>query len=540
MFPMKIFKLIFLSTIITLSVSCTNNQKQNKIIFNFEPNSNFGRFLSARYSLKVGDNNFASKLISKSKNLNLDLTLAKLNFNSYLINGNFYSAEKFKLIAPSGLEKLPMYNLPNFIINLKKGKFFNSSNFHSVINHLPGFKIILETINNIKLVETKNYKDFHVNLKNSNVFNLLIFENTKIETLIHSSMQKKNLSLIENILYLDYLSRKYPENFNKRINNFSLKFNYDIDALKSYFGSENNVKKKHNYQFILANLFSYLSFISSSQKNIPNSYLKILNEISHFLEPSLGNSNYFLAEIYSNENNFKIALNKLNRISKNSFIYPYSIIKKYKILKIIDKNRSNLFLKSVKKKYPKNNEILLLVANQYRDENRCDKAIKIYNELIKKSISKNSFYYFKAICLDKLNKWNDSKKILIDLISKNPNDAYVLNYLSYSMAVRSEDLIKAKKLIIRAIEIDKNNGFFLDTLGWIQFKLNDTKNAIRTIQLAIELEPNNSEIIDHLGDIYYKVGRKKEAIYEWNKALTGNADNKLKEKIRSKLKKHKK
>ena len=540
MFPMKIFKLIFLSTIITLSVSCTNNQKQNKIIFNFEPNSNFGRFLSARYSLKVGDNNFASKLISKSKNLNLDLTLAKLNFNSYLINGNFYSAEKFKLIAPSGLEKLPMYNLPNFIINLKKGKFFNSSNFHSVINHLPGFKIILETINNIKLVETKNYKDFHVNLKNSNVFNLLIFENTKIETLIHSSMQKKNLSLIENILYLDYLSRKYPENFNKRINNFSLKFNYDIDALKSYFGSGNNVKKKHNYQFILANLFSYLSFISSSQKNIPNSYLKILNEISHFLEPSLGNSNYFLAEIYSNENNFKIALNKLNRISKNSFIYPYSIIKKYKILKIIDKNRSNLFLKSVKKKYPKNNEILLLVANQYRDENRCDKAIKIYNELIKKSISKNSFYYFKAICLDKLNKWNDSKKILIDLISKNPNDAYVLNYLSYSMAVRSEDLIKAKKLIIRAIEIDKNNGFFLDTLGWIQFKLNDTKNAIRTIQLAIELEPNNSEIIDHLGDIYYKVGRKKEAIYEWNKALTGNADNKLKEKIRSKLKKHKK
>ena len=172
-------------------MSCTNNQKQNKIIFNFEPNSNFGRFLSARYSLKVGDNNFASKLISKSKNLNLDLTLAKLNFNSYLINGNFYSAEKFKLIAPSGLEKLPMYNLPNFIINLKKGKFFNSSNFHSVINHLPGFKIILETINNIKLVETKNYKDFHVNLNNSNVFNLLIFENTKIETLIHSSMQKK-------------------------------------------------------------------------------------------------------------------------------------------------------------------------------------------------------------------------------------------------------------------------------------------------------------------------------------------------------------
>ena len=51
---------------------------------------------------------------------------------------------------------------------------------------------------------------------------------------------------------------------------------------------------------------------------------------------------------------------------------------------------------------------------------------------------------------------------------------------------------------------------FLDTLGWIQFKLNDVDKAVRTIQLAVELEPNNSEIIDHLGDIYYKIGRKKK------------------------------
>ena len=141
----------------------------------------------------------------------------------------------------------------------------------------------------------------------------------------------------------------------------------------------------------------------------------------------------------------------------------------------------------------------------------------------KQNVDKKNLYYFKAICLDKLNKWKDSKNILVELISKNPNDAYILNYLSYSMAVRNEDLIKAKKLIIKALEIEQNNGFFLDTLGWIQFKLNDLDKAVRTIQLAIELEPDNSEIIDHLGDIYYKIGRKKEAIYEWNRALIGNA-----------------
>ena len=59
-----------------------------------------------------------------------------------------------------------------------------------------------------------------------------------------------------------------------------------------------------------------------------------------------------------------------------------------------------------------------------------------------------------------------------------------------------------------------------------------------SLQLAIELEPNNSEIIDHLGDIYYKIGRKKEAIFEWKRALIGNADDKLKKDIKSKLDKY--
>ena len=537
MFLMKIFKLFFLFTVITFFISCTNNLEQNEIRSKLEPSSNFGRFLSARYSLKVGDNKVASKLISKSKTLHLDLTLAELNFNIYLINGDFNKAKEFKLIAPHGLEKLPMYSLPDFIINLKNEKFSNLDNFNSKIKQLPGFKLIFEKIKYINLVETNNYEDINLNLINLNIFNLLIFENTQIENQIHSNMNKTDLSLIENILYLGYLKRKYPQRFNEKIKDFSLKFNFDINDLKLYFNNQINIDNKTKKQFIFANLFSYLSFVTSSQKNIPNSYLKILNEISHFLDPFLGTSNYFLAEIYSNENNFEIAINKLNRIKKESFINIYSKIKKYKILKKINQNKSNLLLKTLQKKYPKNNEVLLLIANNYRDQNKCDKAIEIYNKLIKQSRKKNRFYYLKAICLDKLNQWKDSKKILIDLISKNPNDAYILNYLSYSMAVRNEDLIKAKKLIIKALEIEKNNGFFLDTLGWIQFKLNDLDKAVRTIQLAIELEPDNSEIIDHLGDIYYKMGRKREAIYEWNRALIGNADNKLKKSIRSKLNK---
>ena len=538
MFPMKIFKLIFWFTIITFFTSCGNNFRQNEVKTKFDQTSNSGRFLSTKYSLKLGDSDVASKIISKSKNLQSDLTLAELNFNSYLINGNFDKAKKFKLIAPPELNNTPMYNLPDFIINLKNEKLVNTKNFNFIKNQLPGFNIIFEKINYIKLIKNNSFKSIVIDKNTSNIFQLLIFEDTSIENKIYLSMPKTNLSIIENVLFLEYLKRNYPKKFNEEINNFSMRYNYDIKDLKLYFENKKNINKKPNHKFIFANLFSHLSIILTSKKNIPNSYLKILNEISHYLEPTLGSSNYFLAEIYSNEKNFKIALNKLNRIQQNSFMFLYSKIKKYKILKIIDKNKSNLLLKSIQKKYPNNQQLLFLIANNYRDQDKCSEAIKIYNKLIKQSENDYRYNYLKAICLDKLNKWEDSKKILVKLISENPSDAYALNYLSYSMAIRNEDLIKAEKLIKKALEIEKNNGFFLDTLGWIQFKLNYVDKAVRSLQLAIELEPNNSEIIDHLGDIYYKIGRKKEAIYEWKRALIGNADDKLKKNIKLKLFKH--
>ena len=74
--------------------------------------------------------------------------------------------------------------------------------------------------------------------------------------------------------------------------------------------------KKQNHNFVLANLFSYLSLHLSSKKNVPNSYLKLLNEISNYLYPSLGISDYYLAEL-DNTNDRRSKISIVNK----SFIY---------------------------------------------------------------------------------------------------------------------------------------------------------------------------------------------------------------------------
>ncbi len=71
--------------------------------------------------------------------------------------------------------------LPDFIINLKNEKLINTKNFNFIKNRLPGFNIIFENINYIKLVKTNDFENVTINKNKSNIFKLLIFEDTKLK-----------------------------------------------------------------------------------------------------------------------------------------------------------------------------------------------------------------------------------------------------------------------------------------------------------------------------------------------------------------------
>ena len=141
-----------------------------------------------------------------------------------------------------------------------------------------------------------------------------------------------------------------------------------------------------------------------------------------------------------------------------------------------------------------------------------------------------------AVCLDKLGRWKQAKQIFLKIVEQDTPDPYALNYLAYSMAIKNENLNFALRLIKKALILDVNNGFFLDTIGWIQFQKNNYETSLFYLEKAVILQPSSSEIMDHLADCYLKLGRKSEALFEWKKALkyenTKNALNLIKNKIK--------
>jgi Flp pilus assembly protein TadD len=70
-----------------------------------------------------------------------------------------------------------------------------------------------------------------------------------------------------------------------------------------------------------------------------------------------------------------------------------------------------------------------------------------------------------------------------------------------------ENLDEAVTFIKRALEIDPNNGAYIDSLGWAYFKKGMHKEALVELEKAIKFEPNDPDIKEHLKTIKEKLKR---------------------------------
>ena len=102
---------------------------------------------------------------------------------------------------------------------------------------------------------------------------------------------------------------------------------------------------------------------------------------------------------------------------------------------------------------------------------------------------------------------------------KNPNSAAALNYLGYMFAEAGIKLDEAAKLVNRALELDPQNGAYLDSLGWVYYRQNRLPEAENLLVQALQRIGKDPTVHDHLGDIYFKQGKTRDAIMQWQASL---------------------
>jgi tetratricopeptide (TPR) repeat protein len=105
-----------------------------------------------------------------------------------------------------------------------------------------------------------------------------------------------------------------------------------------------------------------------------------------------------------------------------------------------------------------------------------------------------------------------------------PDHAHAYNALGYAFAERSIRLPEAMDLIRKAVALAPEDAFILDSLGWVQYRMQQVDEALATLTRAYRMRPD-PEIASHLGEVLWVSGKKDEAQQVWQRALLENPGN---------------
>jgi tetratricopeptide (TPR) repeat protein len=134
------------------------------------------------------------------------------------------------------------------------------------------------------------------------------------------------------------------------------------------------------------------------------------------------------------------------------------------------------------------------------------------------------------------------RKVLAALPPSDPQVAATLNYLGYMNADRGVKLDESLNFVKQALVAEPSNGAYLDSLGWVYFKLGRYDLAEENLNKAAVSMGSDPTVQQHLGDLYQKTGRLKmaaahweRAVEEWNKTVPAEVDTDAFAKVQQEL-----
>ena len=176
------------------------------------------------------------------------------------------------------------------------------------------------------------------------------------------------------------------------------------------------------------------------------------------------------------------------------------------------------------KERPERAEALIELGNLMRSHERFPEAVDAYDEALKRIGTPDrrhwSLLYYRGVALQRSGSWPRAEADFLKALQLEPDQPHVLNYLAYTWVERGENYDNALEMLRKAVALRPEDGYIVDSLGWVYYRLGRYEEAVEELEIAIELRPNDPVINDHLGDAYWRVGRRHEARYQWQRALS--------------------
>lgn len=184
---------------------------------------------------------------------------------------------------------------------------------------------------------------------------------------------------------------------------------------------------------------------------------------------------------------------------------------------------------------PDEPELYLFLGALYEEMESYDEAVATLQKGLELGSDTVRLHFRLGVVYDKVGNKDACIQEMRAVISEDPNHAQALNYLGYTYAELGTNLDEAEMLIKRAIEQMPDDGYIVDSLGWVYFKKGLFEKAVEFLEEATRLVPDDPTILEHLGDAYVEVKNPQKGLEYYRKALEKKEEDtgELEQKIRS-------
>lgn len=304
---------------------------------------------------------------------------------------------------------------------------------------------------------------------------------------------------------------KHNERVSLALINFLLLQDKEDEAIEELNRLKALAEEPGRVDISMARLYARLDQFQKSV-DILNDYLK-KNDSSE--------ARYLLAVIFAQLEKYDQVLSVLQMIDTDDEEYEDAVIFQVRILRFLDRTDQAIELleKAVLVEEARSPDMYVMLAALYHIQEKSDLGKSTFVRALSVFPDNDELLYEYGLFLDTLGSKDEAISVMQEVIKRQPEHGDALNYVGYSWAEKSIHLDQALLYIQRALRFKPENGYMLDSLGWVYYKLGRMEEAREALEEAIEIGDPDPVMFDHLGDVYLELGRKQDALKAYEKAI---------------------
>ncbi len=254
-------------------------------------------------------------------------------------------------------------------------------------------------------------------------------------------------------------------------------------------------------------------------------------------ESDLSEPLYMLALLDFQKGNYQSSLKYLHPITPESAEFEEAV---YLQTRIFQKTNEPKKAMAMLKKHIANPDtrsplFYALLSSLYQELDNKESALVLMSTATDLYPDNSQLFFEYGILLEQSNRRAEAIVQMQQVLELEPDHADALNFIGYTWADQNINLDKALEFILKAVKLKPNNGYILDSLGWIYYRLNEFQKALKWLTKSLELKPDDPNIYDHLGDTYSALGQKDEALKAYHSAFEMYEDERKKKTVKTKM-----